>query len=274
MSYDLDDHISAALTRAAEAAQLAAPSRADVAALAGRRKRRRRVRAGVLTAALATLAVACAVALVDQPPGRTVAGHEVPTTAPTADFVDKRPIVESLPLRGNGIGPFDFGAPRDQVVAAVTAELGAPSHSGPEPGASGCPAFDESVDWPGLELTFGGPRPDALVLTQWATDDMGGPAKRLRMAGGPAVGDLLSAWQAAYGSRYEASPGSAQGSGEFFVVHLPGGDVTASALEGRPPRVSSLVSGTACADRPPERPRAGTQGVGAGSDGTRNFHGT
>jgi hypothetical protein len=277
MSDDLDLRISDVLTRAAESAQLAVPTRADITTLAGRRRQRRRVRAALLAAAAVALVVVGAVAVLDLdgdgkavtdtvPPatGDTVAPTTAPTTTPTGQQTATStpppteatgtttpssgeggvPVSESLALRGDGLGAFDFGAPMAGVMAAVTAELGPPLQNTKVEGAPNCQAVARDVVWEDLALTFEGPTDGALVLTSWYTDDVGSnpQVKRMRVAGGPALGEPLSAWQAAFGSQFHANPAFPTN----FTVDLPGGRVTGNADRGDPPEVTSLASRMDC----------------------------
>lgn len=229
----LDLRISDVLTRAAESAQLAAPTRADITTLAGRRRQRRRVRAGLLAAAAVTLVVVGAVALLDR---------DAPGSSPSGEA--EVPVAESLALRGDGLGEFDFGSPMADVMAAVTAELGSPLRNTKVEGAPNCQPVARDVSWEDLALTFEGPADGALVLTSWYTDDVASnpQVKRMRMAGGPAMGEPLPAWQAAFGSQFHATPGFPAN----FTIDLPGGRVTGNADRGDPPEVTSLASQMDC----------------------------
>lgn len=67
------------------------------------------------------------------------------------------------------------------------------------------------------------------MLTSWYTDDVASSpqVKRMRMAGGPAMG---------------ATPGFPAN----FTIDLPGGRVTGNADRGDPPEVTSLASQMDC----------------------------
>ena len=63
-----------------------------------------------------------------------------------------------LEVRGNGIGAFTFGAPADQVIAAMTARFGAPGDdTGWEPQPTPCDEMgvdNRSITWGWITLTF------------------------------------------------------------------------------------------------------------------------
>ena len=127
---------------------------------------------------------------------------EAPTTtlAPTTTTV---PVV--LTLRFNGLGPYDFGAAPDDVIAAVTAQLGAPvrdeiSNYPVDSGAGYFRSDDEiltykfptgrTVCWSnGFCAAFGAADPAAATFTGWVYQ--GDPAPTLSTEFGLSIGSLL-----------------------------------------------------------------------------------
>jgi hypothetical protein len=241
---DLEARLTADLADAAQAADLRPPDRQTVAATAALRRHRRRVRTTVLAVAATVIVAAGAVAALgavrdhDQTvvnePTTTVTTTVVPptseipgTTSSTASTTSSTttpaatgdpslvPVSVNLVLRPDGIGRFDFGAPQDEVLGAVTAELGEPLNRYQGGGPSqGCEPAAEEVAWIGLLLRFEGPDPGSLRLTGWSAGYGNAQAPRtFRMQDGPALGEPVPVWQAAYGPalRVESSPGPPEG---------------------------------------------------------------
>jgi hypothetical protein len=238
---DLEARLTADLADAAHAADLRPPDRQAVAVAAAQRRHRRRVRTTVLAVAATVSVAAGAVAalgavrdddqtVVNEQPTTTVPPTiEVPaTTGSTASTTSSTttppaasgnplqvPVSVNLVLRPGGIGSLEFGAPQDEVMTAVVAELGEPRsrYQGGGP-SQRCEPAAEEVAWIGLILRFEGPNPDSLRLTGWSAGYGNAQAPRtFRMQDGPALGEPVPVWQAAYGSALlvESSPGPPAG---------------------------------------------------------------
>lgn len=251
---DLETRLHADLAEAAQAADLRRPDREAVAATVAHRRRQRRARTAALAVAASVVVAAAAVALlgavrdddrteVDEPPTTapttevpTTAGTTTPTTSSTTSSTttpaplegSSPPVSVNLVLRPGGIGPFDFGATRDEVLATVTAELGEPRARYPGGGSRGCEPAAEDIAWIGLILTFEGPDPDSLRLTAWSAGLGDNPQqpRNYRMEDGPNLGDPVPVWQLAYGSSFQIEPG---GPGEFRTVTI---DLAGVTLQG------------------------------------------
>ena len=121
-----------------------------------------RVRRAALGLTALALLVACSDDDRDQAATRTTASTT--TTEPaepgaTESTTTTAPESSALALRGDGLGVVDFGAPPDDAVAAVVAELGDPAQdTGWEPSFSSygtCPGEQiRGVEWGGLVLLF------------------------------------------------------------------------------------------------------------------------
>jgi hypothetical protein len=267
---DLETRLAADLADAARRADLRTPAREAVAVTVARRRHRRRVRTTVLAVAATVLVVAAAVAtvgalrdddhtMIDEPPAPTTTTTVPPTTAPvvTASTIvlypgdpnatpttsgegSSPPVSTNLVLRPDGIGPFDFGAPEDEVVAAVTAELGDPRGHFPGGGNRGCQPEAEDVAWIGLILTFEGPDAGSMRLTAWSAGLGDNPQQRrnYRMEDGPTLGDPVPVWQAAYGSRFSLALLDSQF--PSVTIRFPGATVEGTAGPDEPLVVDSL----------------------------------
>ncbi len=146
------------------------------------------------------------VATVEPRPACTTASTEpttsTETTSPTA--------LTGPPLRSDGLGRFDFGAPANELVPELQAVLGPPTDDisqtpdGPGPfeylpGGYWAAYELRGVVWddPGLQLVlsdipwlgdrFGEPTPGTLTLVSWATD-----SNQLRLDSGIGVGSTLT----------------------------------------------------------------------------------
>jgi hypothetical protein len=213
---------------------------------------RRRLRQGMAAVAVAVAAVATVgtvaggdhsdhTATDDEVPrtprDRTVAVAPAPggggeSAAPAAPSrPPPGPVVEELPLRGDGgLGPYAAGASRAEVVALASSLLGAP---GAEPAPAPTPCADDpsltvtqETEWDDLVLTFAGTGEDDLRLVGWEALARRGAPRRFRIAGGPAIGDPLTAWRQAYGADLEVHDRLAGDGGQTRVtIHLPDGDV-------------------------------------------------
>jgi hypothetical protein len=248
---DLETRLHADLTEAAQAADLRPPDREAVAATVARRRRQRRARTAALAVAASVVVAAAAVAVlgavrdddrtVTDGPTTTAPTTEVPPTTSTTTSTTSStttpavpsdpslvPVSVNLVLRPDGLGPFDFGAPQDEVMAALVAELGEPRARYEGGGAPGCEPAAEQVAWIGLILTFEGPDMGSLRLTQWSAG-FGNPEapSNYRTQDGPALGDPVAVWQLAYGSSFQIEPG---GPGELRTVTINRAGVT---LQGR-----------------------------------------
>jgi hypothetical protein len=148
--------------------------------------------------------------------GTETAAASPPTRPPPG------PVVEDLALRAD--------AARGEVVALAGAMLGPPG-AAPAPRGAPCAAdpsltVTEQTEWDDLVLTFAGTTGDDLRLVGWESLARRGAARRFRLAGGPAIGDPLTAWRAAYGADLEVHDRLAGDGGQTRVtVHLPEGDV-------------------------------------------------
>jgi hypothetical protein len=115
-------------------------------------------------------------------------------------------------------------------VALASAILGAPG-AAPAPDDAPCAAdprltVTQQTEWDDLVLTFAGTGEGDLHLVGWETLARRGAPRRFRLAGGPAIGDPLTAWRAAYGSDLEVHDRLAGDGGQSRItVHLPSGDV-------------------------------------------------
>jgi hypothetical protein len=158
-------------------------------------------------------------------PGGGVAEAAAPARPPPG------PVVEELPLRADGgLGPFTAGAGREEVVALASAILGTPG-TAPEPQQAACAAdaaltVTQETEWDDLVLTFAGTGEDDLHLVGWEALARRDAPRRFRLAGGPAIGDPMTAWQAAYGPVLEVHDRLAGDGGQSRItVHLAEGDV-------------------------------------------------
>jgi hypothetical protein len=162
------------------------------------------------------------------------------TTTPTLPAGTSPPVSVNLVLRPDGLGPFDFGAPKADVLAAVTAELGEPRATYQGGGNRGCQPTAEDVAWIGLILTFEGPDAGSLRLTAWAAALGDNPQQRrnYRIEDGPALGEPLPVWQVAYGSALQVQPDP---SGvELFTLNLPEGTLNGTVGPEEPRVVDDL----------------------------------
>ena len=147
------------------------------------------------------------------------AGSSAASTAPTSTAV---PVVEPLDVSGGGVGSSGFGTDEDEVVAAVTARLGAPDVvTGPQRyfRISASEGWYEVADdpispswrypvasrtcWGALCLVFGGDEADALRLRGWvlaqADPSAREPLPDVRLAdSGIRLGDSWEQLHAAY----------------------------------------------------------------------------
>jgi hypothetical protein len=158
-------------------------------------------------------------------PGGGVAEAAAPARPPLS------PVVEELPLRADGgLGPFPAGAGREEVVALASAILGIPGPA-QEPQHAACAAdpaltVTQETEWDDLVLTFAGTGEDDLHLVGWEALARRDAPRRFRLAGGPAIGDPLTAWQATYGPALEVHDRLAGDGGQSRItVHLADGDV-------------------------------------------------
>jgi hypothetical protein len=204
------------------------------------------VAATVLVAAAAVATVGAlrdeGTTVIDQPPAPSTITTLPPTTAPTVPELPAGapPVSTNLVLRADGIGPFDFGAPEDEVVAAVTAELGEPRGHFQAGGNRGCQPAAEDVPWIGLVLTFEGPDSGSMRLTAWSAGLGDNPEQRrnYRMEDGPTLGDPVAVWQGAYGAAFRMTP-----AGSTFVsvqIDLAGATVEGTAGPDEPLVVRNL----------------------------------
>jgi hypothetical protein len=271
---DLEARPTPDLTDAAQAADPRPPDRQAVAATVAQRRHRRRVRTTVLAVAATVIVAAGAVAALgavrddDQtvvnepttvPPTTEVPATTTSTASPTSvtttpppadDNPLQVPVSANLVLRPDGIGSLDFGAPQDEVMTAVVAELGEPlsRYQGGGP-SQRCEPAAEEVSWIGLLLRFEGPDPDSLRLTGWSAGYGNPEAPRtFRMQDGPALGEPVPVWQAAYGPALlvEASPGPPAGY-QALTLNLGGVTFQGSAGPDEPVVVNGLTRmTTAC----------------------------
>jgi hypothetical protein len=285
---DLETRLAEDLHRAAEAAPLQPPSLDAVRADAAQRSRRHRIRVAALAVAATVVVAAGAAALLaraDADPDHTDIGRSpttepapttettVPTTEPPATTPSTAPpatvpaddglpgtagpVVEELALRPDGIGPYDFGTPYDEIVPAVNALLGQPmSVTAPQPVVMGCvtqsrqggtePATPEGkyyavVLWDEVVLDFDGPDERSLSLNGWRLSALQSDPRQMRMAGGPTVTEPLSAWRAAYGAQLDEQ------SSEQFVLNLPSGPVQVTTFQDpQLGEIRRLDAGTYC----------------------------
>jgi hypothetical protein len=265
---DLEARLTADLTSAADAADLRPPDRQAVAATVARRRHRRRVRTTVLAVAATVIVAAGAVAalgalrdgdqtVIEQPTTTVPTTVVPPTTSSTASTTSSTttpppaddnplqvPVSVNLVLRPDGIGSLDFGAPQDEVMTAVVTELGEPlsRYQGGGP-SQRCEPAAEEVAWIGLLLRFEGPDPDSLRLTGWSAGYGNAQAPRtFRMQDGPALGQPVPVWQAAYGSalQVESSPGPPAGY-QTLTLNLGGVTLEGSAGPDEPVVVNGLT---------------------------------
>jgi hypothetical protein len=93
-------------------------------------------------------------------PTSTTSGTSAPDeTSTTSSTSTTEPAAPAIALRGDGLGVVDLGAPPEEVVEAVSAELGEPSVDGGWESTSGsyatCPGERiRVVGWGGLTLLF------------------------------------------------------------------------------------------------------------------------
>jgi hypothetical protein len=111
-------------------------------------------------------------------------------------------------LTAIGIGPHEFGASDDDVVAALVAELGAPVDDRTEPALSSsygvCPGGQvRVVEWGGFVVLFSdGATPYApggsMTFFDWQLRNLGAATPPLETTAGIALGDSVTALRAAY----------------------------------------------------------------------------
>jgi hypothetical protein len=168
-----------------------------------------------------------AIAIAPTPGG----GGSETAAAPPPTRPPPGPVVEELALRADGgLGPYAAGAARDEVVALASAVLGAPGAAPAlEPGPCAADAsltVTQQTEWDDLVLTFAGTADGDLHLVGWEALARRGASRRFRLAGGPAIGDPLTAWRAAYGVDLEVHDRLAGDGGQSRVTaHLAEGDV-------------------------------------------------
>jgi len=158
----------------------------------------------------------------------TVAPSPAPTEAPTttaAPTTTTAPVV--LSLRIDGLGPFDFGALPDDVIAGVAAQLGAPVRDevANYPVSTGAGYFrtdDEQISYifptgrtvcwsNGLCVAFGAADPAAPTFTGWVYQDDPAPTLSTdlgltlgsRMADHPEVNQAPTECYNNYGADYD-----------------------------------------------------------------------
>jgi hypothetical protein len=177
-------------------------------------------------------------------PSPSTMASTVPSAVPSGTGSGGDGDTSSLTLRGDGLGPVDFGAPMDQTIAAVATHLGEVARPLPRAGTP-CPGDQwveagwdtfATVVWQGLSLVFAGPDASSLHFVGWFALDFDGPVN-LATVEGPRVGDPVAVWRAAYGSRvveFPEVPGMfrvALPEGEIVVNHSEvGGDASAGTL--------------------------------------------
>lgn len=185
-------------------------------------------------------------------------GPPVPTTE------DEGP---SVVLAGDGLGAERFGAPVDQVIAALTLRWAPPdTDSGWGPAATSpfgpCPGTRvRVVAWRGFRVYFSdGPTPHGpagaphFFTWEYLADnldapgpDPGGNRPPLRTEAGVSVGDSVSDLQRSYGARLELF--DEEPAGPSFGVQLPDGGIFGS-LTTIDPRgaVRSITGGGGCGE--------------------------
>ena len=184
--------------------------------------------------------------------------------ATTTTEDDGPPVV----LEGDGLGAEPFGAPVDEVIAALTLRWAPPDEdSGWIPAGSSpygvCPGNEvRVVEWRGFRVYFSdGPTPHGPAgkrhFFSWqylAADldhpapDQGGNRPVLKTAESISVGASVPALQKAYGDKLELFDEEA-GGGPFFGVQLPDGGIFGSLTTIEPSGVvRSMTGGGGCGE--------------------------
>jgi hypothetical protein len=215
-------------------------------------RRRRRLRRGMAAVAAAVAAVATVGTVAGGDHGdRTAIDDDVPPAprrpavavaptpggggtaapAPAPARPPPVPVMEELPLRADGgLGPYAAGTSRTEVMVLATTLLGVPA-TVPEPQGTPCAsdpslAVTQQTEWDDLALTFAGTADGDLRLVGWEAVARRDAPRRFRLAGGPAIGEPLSAWRAAYGADLEVHDRLAGDGGQSRVtIHTGEGDV-------------------------------------------------
>ncbi len=187
----------------------------------------------------------------------SVAADPTTTAAPittaettTAETTTTNASATTIALRGDGLGVVDLGATPDVAIAAVTAELGAPTlDTGWEPSFSSygtCPGEQiRAVEWGGLVLlhTDG----DTAVgtgkhLFSWRVT---GAPPAVATATGLGFGAVASDAQELYPGAVEVVPPEEPFPG-FLAIEAEGGLIT--AFLGDADEITNLEAGVVCGE--------------------------
>lgn len=171
------------------------------------------------------------------------------TTAPDATTTAPEEVASGLVLRGDGLGVVTLGAPPEDAVAAVTADLGPPTlDSGWEPSFSTygtCPGEQiRGVEWDGLVLLFtdgATAHGDGQHLFSWR---VASAPPALGTARGLGFGATVSDAEELYPGAVEVVEPEAPFPG-YLVVDAEGGPITAF-LDGDV--ITNLEAGAPCGE--------------------------
>ncbi|MEO7572172.1 MAG: hypothetical protein ABIX10_07020 [Acidimicrobiales bacterium] len=185
----------------------------------------------------------------DDAGGGTTTTAAAPTTAAETNTTAEASAT-TIALRGDGLGVVDLGATPDVAIAAVTAELGAPTlDTGWEPSFSSygtCPGDRiRAVEWDGLVLlhTDG----DTAVgtgehLFSWRVT---GAPPALATATGLGFGAVASDAEELYPGAVEVVPPEEPFPG-FLAIEAEGGLIT--AFLGEADEITNLEAGVGCGE--------------------------
>jgi hypothetical protein len=238
---DLEERLTTHLTQAADAADLTPPDVDDVLTAVAQHRRRRRIRTGLLAAAVALVAAGTVSVLTTDNPSRTDISDspsttaapttEAPTTTPPTTTTTTLPpatvapppaeevteTAEGLIVRGDGVGTADLGDSYEQVVAALSPRFGDPGwDSGVQSTASagqwpdGCERLTvyRFVDWDGASAQFVGTSAADLQLVSVTVRRVGeaSVSPPVVTEAGLNLDDPLDVWEATYGDRFATHP--------------------------------------------------------------------
>lgn len=149
----------------------------------------------------------------------------------------------SIELRGQGLGPSDFGAPATEVLRALSAALGPATD---DDLLEACPSgqIDRVVRFAELSVLVAGTGSGARFVG-WDLAEPSGFLPRLATAEGISVGSTLDEAAAAFGSRLRLLTGDPFGAAFEVDVEAPGR--LAGTLTGTRPadRIATLSGGSA-----------------------------
>lgn len=178
------------------------------------------------------------------------------STSPTAVTTAAANAAAAVQLRNDGLGVTTFGDMPEYAVAALTAELGAPTGDATQPAAStfgACPGTTlRAVEWGGLAVlitdgttTYGGPGGPHFFAYLYRSND----ARKLATGEGTGLGSSVADLRAAYGTGLRVNP-EQEGSGPSFEVGSYGAGGLYGLLDGTTDasKVTEIAAGEPCAE--------------------------